>query len=481
MVHVRLGSSSMQRPTPTFFVFCVFAYVITSAQGTKRQVLLSPSVSENNISDDRTYAITMHSEQGFQSKDGPDRSDRNRPTNSVRSRHGKQHRNETLNLVERNSTVSTENVPIIMESVEAVADGDRRHSMDQQQSSCGRHKVCSEREEMRSMRIEKIKQNILSKLRLSSPPNITEQPLSTDSAPIMELMRRYGMDQDRGTSDAEDQETEDEEVNSERVILTSRRPPFSNSLSGAGGCYFTFSEQQRSFAVHSAFLWYYVRPVNTTETYALVELQRYVASANGPPRPVWVRSLRVSLNGSSKGFWRKIRVTGLVNGWLERPSYNLGIRIISRGLSDLVMTESRVGEKNNKPFMDVELVARTRRRRKRDAAEGLRCDANSTETRCCRFDLDINFNAAGWNWIIFPRTYNARYCSGECAYLQLSNTREQLIRHMGNRPDLPSSRHVENCCVPKRMIGISMLYYDNDGNIIFSKVPDMEIVKCDCL
>uniref|UniRef100_H2YCS0 TGF-beta family profile domain-containing protein n=1 Tax=Ciona savignyi TaxID=51511 RepID=H2YCS0_CIOSA len=342
---------------------------------------------------------------------------------------------------------------------------------------------CQQREEMKSLRVEMIKQNLLTKLKMSAPPNITRPPLTENSAPILELMRRYAIDVEQGVTELD---SEEEYVDSERVILPAKPPSswvqtvtVSRSLAYCLR-YFNFSEQQRSYSVHSAFLNFYVQPVNTTRTSALIQLQRYVRRpmSQFPPRAVGIRFIRISINNSSQGSYRKIRVTGLATGWLDRPSTNLGINIISTNIPNLIMTQSRNGVHNN-PFLDVKLVQRARHRRRRSAAEGLRCDANSTETRCCRYDLDVDFVSVGWDWIIFPRNYNARYCAGECGYLQLSDTRKQLIRHLGNTAQMPAT--VKNCCVGKRMVPISMLYYDNEGNIIYSKVPDMEIIKCACL
>ena len=42
------------------------------------------------------------------------------------------------------------------------------------------------------------------------------------------------------------------------------------------------------------------------------------------------------------------------------------------------------------------------------------CTAGSNETKCCLYDLMIDFEKVGWEFVIAPKRYNAYICSGEC-------------------------------------------------------------------
>lgn len=105
---------------------------------------------------------------------------------------------------------------------------------------------------------------------------------------------------------------------------------------------------------------------------------------------------------------------------------------------------------------------------------GLTCDENSTETRCCRYPLVIDFDEMGWNWIIAPRKYEANYCSGECSASLSQHTHSHLVNQATfGRNNL--------CCIPRKMSSISMLYYDENYNINQGILPGMVVERCGCV
>ena len=36
-------------------------------------------------------------------------------------------------------------------------------------------------------------------------------------------------------------------------------------------------------------------------------------------------------------------------------------------------------------------------------------------TQCCMWPLTIDFDEFGWDWVLFPKTYDANFCSGDCS------------------------------------------------------------------
>lgn len=100
---------------------------------------------------------------------------------------------------------------------------------------------------------------------------------------------------------------------------------------------------------------------------------------------------------------------------------------------------------------------------------GLTCAEDSTEPRCCRYPLKVDFEAFGWDWIIAPKSYEANFCSGECQHMFLPKyAHTQLVRYTNITMGGP-------CCAPRKMSHISMLYFDNDLNIIFGYLPNMVV------
>ena len=39
----------------------------------------------------------------------------------------------------------------------------------------------------------------------------------------------------------------------------------------------------------------------------------------------------------------------------------------------------------------------------------------SQVTQCCLWPLIIDFDEFGWDWVLFPKTYEANFCSGDCS------------------------------------------------------------------
>lgn len=119
----------------------------------------------------------------------------------------------------------------------------------------------------------------------------------------------------------------------------------------------------------------------------------------------------------------------------------------------------------------------------------LTCDDKTDEVRCCRYPLTIDFVEFGWEWVIAPKRYEANYCAGECSLFTMTGAfpHTHLLRQTaagggnrkgGNDKLLGSQRG--GCCSPRKMSPISMLYLDNNLNVIYGVLPNMVVDQCDC-
>ncbi|XP_078094631.1 nodal homolog [Mustelus asterias] len=124
------------------------------------------------------------------------------------------------------------------------------------------------------------------------------------------------------------------------------------------------------------------------------------------------------------------------------------------------------------------------KRQKRNRKERLTM-GNSTSARdqtlCRRIDMEVNFDQIGWGgWVIYPKTFNAYRCGGECpspldetfmptnhAYMQ------SLVK------SLQPERVPCTSCVPVKMSPLSMLYY-KDWEVMLSHHKDMIVEECGC-
>ncbi|KAM9228855.1 growth/differentiation factor 3 [Dugong dugon] len=105
----------------------------------------------------------------------------------------------------------------------------------------------------------------------------------------------------------------------------------------------------------------------------------------------------------------------------------------------------------------------------------------SCKNLCHRHQLFINFRDLGWHkWIIAPRGFMANYCHGECPFslttsLNSSNYAFMQALMSAAHPDVPHA-----VCIPTKLSPISMLYHDNDDNVILRHYEDMVVDECGC-
>ncbi|MBN3301109.1 BMP3 protein, partial [Amia calva] len=102
---------------------------------------------------------------------------------------------------------------------------------------------------------------------------------------------------------------------------------------------------------------------------------------------------------------------------------------------------------------------------------------------CARRYLKVDFEDIGWSeWIISPTSFDAFYCSGSCQFpmpksLKPSNhaTIQSIVRAVGVVPGIP-----EPCCVPERMSSLSILFLDEELNVVLKVYPNMTVESCAC-
>ncbi|XP_045909737.1 protein DVR-1 [Micropterus dolomieu] len=96
--------------------------------------------------------------------------------------------------------------------------------------------------------------------------------------------------------------------------------------------------------------------------------------------------------------------------------------------------------------------------------------------------LYIDFRDVGWqDWIIAPLGYMANYCHGECPFPlseSLNGTNHAILQTLVHSLDPHGTP--QPGCVPIRLSPISMLYYDNNDNVVLRHYQDMVVNECGC-
>ena len=112
------------------------------------------------------------------------------------------------------------------------------------------------------------------------------------------------------------------------------------SFSAPGGhfscCFFTFTaDEQDLFTVERSELSVFVRPSLTQSSRAILELTAYtyelvesVAHLRRERTPQLKRKIMVNLEGRPRaGFWERIDITNIVQGWFVGYHHNMGLHI----------------------------------------------------------------------------------------------------------------------------------------------------------
>ncbi|XP_072304296.1 bone morphogenetic protein 8A [Eucyclogobius newberryi] len=203
--------------------------------------------------------------------------------------------------------------------------------------------------------------------------------------------------------------------------------------------------------------------------------------------------------------WLAFDVTSAANHWLLHPRSNLGIRLyveteedrsLSAGWIGLV---GRRGPRSKQPFMVTffresqvpcrppRAVRPHQRRRKPKADLPMPSIHNHAPVNngapCQKHELYVSFSDLGWkDWVLAPTGYLAYYCDGECFYPLgscMNATNHALIQqvvHLLKPNEVPKA-----CCAPTKLSPISVLFYDDNNNVILKKHRNMVVKSCGCL
>ncbi|XP_051728266.1 bone morphogenetic protein 8A [Ctenopharyngodon idella] len=208
--------------------------------------------------------------------------------------------------------------------------------------------------------------------------------------------------------------------------------------------------------------------------------------------------------------WLAFDVTSASNRWLLHPRSNLGIRLYVETEEDRSLSAAwvglvgRRGPRSKQPFMVTFFRAsqapcrppralRHNNPRKKKTKYDLphpnrpgifdQNHASSGRQACKKHELYVSFSDLGWkDWVLAPPGYSAYYCDGECDYplgacMNATNHATiQLLVHLLRPDEVPKA-----CCAPTKLSPISVLFYDDNNNVILKKHRNMVVKNCGCL
>uniref|UniRef100_UPI0037E75FD2 bone morphogenetic protein 2-like n=1 Tax=Semicossyphus pulcher TaxID=241346 RepID=UPI0037E75FD2 len=209
--------------------------------------------------------------------------------------------------------------------------------------------------------------------------------------------------------------------------------------------------------------------------------------------------------------WEVFNVTQTVSKWIQNSQENNGILVVTTLPSGNWMESMGSSKQNGEPtdtnaylviFSDdggtgasnqsylgqtkpaaaaaSELQGHPSRRRR--ASPGVSPQGRSQS--CQRVPLFVDFEEIGWSgWIISPRGYNAYHCKGSCPFPlggNLRATNHATVRSIMHALKLSSDEVGAPCCVPDKLQSISLLYFDDEENVVLKQYDDMVALSCGC-
>nr|AAH85547.1 Dvr1 protein [Danio rerio]AAI64172.1 Dvr1 protein [Danio rerio] len=177
-----------------------------------------------------------------------------------------------------------------------------------------------------------------------------------------------------------------------------------------------------------------------------------------------------------------VNLTNLAQSW-RKPEKNFGMQLELQvmHLNNMLHDHAYV----QIPDIHATLVVvslnplQCRSRRKRSASYYLPVTPSNV---CKPRRLYIDFKDVGWqDWIIAPQGYLANYCHGECPFPlseSLNGTNHAILQTLVHSFDPKGTP--QPCCVPIKLSPISMLYYDNNDNVVLRHYEDMVVDECGC-
>uniref|UniRef100_A0A3B4BRS9 TGF-beta family profile domain-containing protein n=1 Tax=Pygocentrus nattereri TaxID=42514 RepID=A0A3B4BRS9_PYGNA len=192
--------------------------------------------------------------------------------------------------------------------------------------------------------------------------------------------------------------------------------------------------------------------------------------------------------------WLAFDVTSASNHWLLHPRSNLGIRLYVETEEDRSLSAGwvgligRRGPRSKQPFMVTffrasQAPCRPPRAVRHNNPRKKKNKYDLGRQACKKHELYVSFSDLGWkDWVLAPPGYSAYYCDGECDYplgscMNATNhAMIQLVVHLIKPDEVPKA-----CCAPTKLSPISVLFYDDNNNVILKKHRNMVVKTCGCL
>ncbi|KAL0121570.1 hypothetical protein PUN28_006829 [Cardiocondyla obscurior] len=331
------------------------------------------------------------------------------------------------------------------------------------------------------LRVEYVKQQILKKLRLSKPPEVS-MPLSTLPKPLINgnVLRP---DLERPAENFYGKTNQVVVFPSEAMTESPKYRQNPNHIKGFNptACFTFYLPNEMLYVdVTSAELWFYKEQVENDDelkqTFVLSELDHWDQGGRFEKNTV----MAISETDIREG-WVKTDIKFMVKKWIGRHRLNHAIQIACTTCSTDSDRAPVSVEQTLKPFLVIHTEPLPQRNRPKRHSN---CQPEMKE--CCRDELYINFRDIGWSdWILHPSGYHAYFCRGSCSSataLTISGSQYNNVIMKLLSKDLGQQKNkIVPCCSPTQLAPLQLLYIDTNNTITQKTLPNMVVEACGCM
>ncbi|XP_076349017.1 growth/differentiation factor 8-like [Tachypleus tridentatus] len=337
---------------------------------------------------------------------------------------------------------------------------------------------CLLMEQEKEKRLDIIKAQILNKLGMNRPPNVTRRN-QQNIPPLINLIRskvqsdlsHFQYEQSQSNEHEKDTATPD------LAFAFATSDPFDYlHIPAENVLHFIIPDKVMNSQLRKVHLWVHMKHLENYKKGGITVHINQVVQDIESYRLLEFMVKNINLR-RHRGDWIKLNIHKVVSHWIHHPKENLGLVVeIDDNMGNIfpITNSSWIDNEAHRPFIEIEMKKPLTIRSKRNI-DGLECDLNSNEIRCCRYPLTVDFIEFEWDWIIAPRRYEANYCSGECPFVFL-----QRYPHTHIVQQVDPNGSISPCCAPSEVSTISMLYYEDNSHIILGYLPGMLVKRCGC-
>ncbi|XP_011870253.1 PREDICTED: inhibin beta A chain isoform X2 [Vollenhovia emeryi] len=331
------------------------------------------------------------------------------------------------------------------------------------------------------LRVEYVKQQILKKLRLSKPPEVS-MPLSTLPKPLINgnVLRP---DLERPAENFYGKTNQVVVFSSEGVADSTKYRQNSNHITGfnPAACFTFYLPNEMLYVdVTTAELWFYKEQVENDDelkqTFVLSELDHWDQGGRFEKNTV----MAIFETDIGEG-WVKADMKFMVKKWIGRHRLSHAIQLACTTCSTDRDRAPVSVEQSLKPFLVINTEPLPQRNRPKRYSK---CQPEMTE--CCRDDLYIDFKDIGWSdWILHPSGYHAYFCRGSCSTatsLTISGSHyNNVIMKLLSKEGVQQKKKIVPCCSPTQLAPLQLLYVDTNNTITQKTLPNMVVEACGCM